>query len=86
MNSQQDIFLQINPQEIISFDKNHKVFLKDQFFLDGMLVELILTESHIFLAQVVFNPLRFIQLMFGMSFSLIFLLNLMSLEHFRKYI
>jgi hypothetical protein len=54
MNSQNDIFIQVTPQEMLLFEESHKIILKDQFVLEGVPVELVLTDSHIILAQVLF--------------------------------
>lgn len=52
MNSQNDIFLQVTPEEKLLFNESQKIVLKDQFVFEGVAVELILTDSHILLGQV----------------------------------
>lgn len=68
MLSQQDIFLQITPEEMVLFDANQQLISKNQFVLNGALVNAVLTSSHIFLSEVLFN---FIQVnSFNQWFSL----------------
>lgn len=68
MLSQQDIFLQITPEEMVLFDANQQLISKNQFALNGALVNAVLTSSHIFLSEVLFN---FIQVnSFNQWFSL----------------
>lgn len=55
MLSQQDIFLQITPEEMVLFDANQQLISKNQFALNGALVNAVLTSSHIFLSEVLFN-------------------------------
>ena len=68
MLSQQDIFLQITPEEMVLFDANQQLISKNQFALNEALVNAVLTSSHIFLSEVLFN---FIQVnSFNQWFSL----------------
>jgi hypothetical protein len=55
MLSQQDIFLQITQEEMLHFDANQQLISRNQFGLNGAVVNAVLTNSHIFLSQVLFN-------------------------------
>jgi hypothetical protein len=80
MISQQDIFLIMNPRDMMLFNPAQQTVLQSQFFLNGNSVTLLLTDSYIVLTEVVFILFRPSLLLWCTVVNLIFLSNLKSCE------